>query len=190
MSRRTKVITPVKEHQMVDMQPPSDEFRGFDEARSIMWCYEARSRTYARLSQTDFLANDAVAAVHVENTSRADRVFLAAFDRSGGLLFGDTLYIDDPTQRLDVTPEFDHDFTGMTVAAGSELEEAVERENGWVVNLDALRDYDPLEDRRTTQRAVLLAHLGDMMASGQARGFLFDKHHAAEDPGEADTDAA
>ena len=174
---------------MVDMQPPSDEFRGFDEARSIMWCYEARSRIYARLSETDFLANDAVAAVHVENTSRADRVFLTAFDRSGGLLFGDTLYIDDPTQRLDVTPEFDHDFTGMTVAAGSELEEAVELENGWVVNLDALRDYDPLEDRRTTQRAVLLAHLGDMMASGQARGFLFDKHDAAEDPG-ADTDAA
>lgn len=179
-----------KEYQTVNMQPTSDEFRGFDEARTIMWCYEARARTHARLSETNFLADDAVAAVHVENTSRADRAFLTAFDRSGRLLRGDTLYIDDPSQRLDVTAEFDHDFTRMAVAAGSELEEAVAREDGWVVNLDALRDYDPLEDRRTTQRAVLLAHLGDMMANGQAKGFLLGKHEATEDSDSAEDDAA
>lgn len=169
----------------------SDEFRGFEEARTLMWCYEDRSRTHARLNQTDFLADESVVAVHVENTTRADRVFLSAFDGEGRLLRGDTLYVDYANQRPDVTAEFDHDYTGMAVPDGSELKEAVARENGWVIDMHALREYDPLEDRRTTQRAVLLAHLGDMMANGEARGFLLGKHDAAEDPGDAaDTDAA
>ena len=93
----------------------SDEFRGFEEARTLMWCYEDRARTHALLSQTDFLADESVVAVHVENTSRADRVFLSAFDREGRLLRGDTLYVDYANQRLDVTTEFDHDYTGMVV---------------------------------------------------------------------------
>lgn len=175
---------------MVHMYSASEEFSGFDEARSIMWCHEARARTHARLCRTDFVVDNAIAAVHVENTSRADRVFLSAFDRSGQLVRGDTLYIDDPSQRLDVTPEFDHDFNTMAVPEGSELEEAVAREDGWVVDMDTLREYDPLGDRRTTQRAVLLAHLGDMMANGQAKGFLFGRRETSEETGEAGTDAA
>lgn len=176
---------------MVDMQPTSDEFKGFEDARKIMWCYEARSRTRSRLEETSFLDDTRIMAVHIENTSRADRVFLAAFDYSGDELTGDTLYIDLPTQHLDVTPEFDHDFTGMTVPTGSALEGAIARENGWVIDMAALREYEPIEDKRATQRAVLLAHLSDMMATGQARGFLLGKHEMGDDSGDSrDSDAA
>jgi hypothetical protein len=175
---------------MINMPHSSDEFRGFDEARSIMWCHETRWKVRSRLSQTDFLSDDVVVAVHVENTSRADRIFLSAFDGAGRFMRGDTLYVDDPSQRIDVTPEFDHDFTGMAIPEGSELERVVAREDGWVINMPALRDYDPLEDRRVTQRAVLLAHLGDMMASGQAKGFLFEKRDPAEGGDDAQGDAA
>jgi hypothetical protein len=157
-----------------------DEFRGYFEALRLLSRHEGRARTKARLSQTDFLADGSVVAVHVENTSRADRVFLTGFDREGRLLRGGTLYVDYANQRLDVTAEFDHDYTGMMVPEGSELKEALARENGWIIDMHALREYDPLEDRRTTQRAVLLAHLGDMMASGEARGFLLDQ---SGDPG-------
>ncbi|MFE4834469.1 hypothetical protein ACFRAU_07285 [Arthrobacter sp. NPDC056691] len=179
----------MKEYTMNALQPEasdSDEFPGFEEARTLMWCYEDRARTHARLNQTDLIADESVVAVHVENTSRADRVFLSAFDREGRLLRGDTLYVDDANERLDVTAEFDHDYTGMPVAEGSELKEAIARENGWVVDMHALREYNPGDDRGNTQRAVLVAHLGDMMASGQARGFLLGKDDVAEGPGHAD----
>ncbi|WP_353712326.1 hypothetical protein [Arthrobacter sp. K5] len=159
-----------------------NEFRGYFEALRLLSHHEGRARTHARLSRTDFLADESVVAVHVENTSRADRVFLSAFDRHGRLLRGDTLYVDYANQRLDVTAEFDHDFTGMTVLEGSELKAAVTREDGWVIDMHALREYDLAEDRRATQRAVLLANLGDLMASGQARGFLLGQH---SDPGAA-----
>ncbi|MEU6263703.1 hypothetical protein [Saccharopolyspora shandongensis] len=159
-----------------------NEFRGFDEARTIMWCHEARARVQERLGHTSFLADEAVVAVHVENTSRADRIFLTAYDRDGRLVSADTLYIDEPNQRLDITPEFDHDFTRMRFPAESELEQAIAREDGWVINMEVLRDHDLLADRRATQRAVLLAHLGDMMASGQARGFLLGQAGDSDEP--------
>lgn len=165
---------------MVDIQSSSDEFRGFDEARSIMWCHEARARIHHRLTETPFLVDPAVAAVHVENTSRVDRAHLTAFDRWGARLDADTLFVDDPSQRLDVTPEFDHDFTGMTVAAGSDLAATVAAESGWVIDMRALREYDLADDRRATQRAVFLAHLGDMMNSGQVQGFSLGVADAGE----------
>lgn len=156
---------------MVSMQPASDGFRGFDEARTIMWCHEARARIHTQLDQTAFLADERVHAVHVDDTTRGDRCFLTAFDPAGTRLSADTLYIDDPSQRLDVTPEFDHDFTGMAVPEGSDLRATIAREDGWVIDMAALRAYDPLEDRRATQRAVFLAHMGDMVTTGQVRGF-------------------
>ncbi|GAB3245289.1 hypothetical protein [Arthrobacter pigmenti] len=156
----------------MSIETPYDEFRGFEEARTLMWCHEARTLAHQRLESTAFLDDMAVAAVNVENTSRADRVVLTTFDQAGRQLGGETLYVDEPGQHLDVTPEFDHDFTSMQVPQGSELEQAIACEDGWVIDMEALRLYDPLADRRATQRAVLLAHLADMMASGQARGFL------------------
>ncbi|WP_030894284.1 hypothetical protein [Streptomyces sp. NRRL F-5053] len=170
--------------------PGSDEFRGFDEARKIMWCYEARNRVYERLGETSFITDKTVAAVHVENTSRVDRVSLTAFNDDGRSVGADTLYVDDPSQSLDVTPEFDHDYTGMKVATGSELEQAIGGEDGWVINMRALRAYNQLADRRATQRAVLLAHLSDMMANGQARGFFLGDDNDRDEPDEPDSEAA
>ncbi|WP_284982407.1 hypothetical protein [Arthrobacter sp. efr-133-TYG-118] len=158
---------------MVNSDSVTSEFQGFNEARRIIWCHEIRARVIERLELTSFLTDVAIAAVHVDNTSRADRVYLTAFDAAGRQLRGDTLYIDEPGQHLDIAPEFDHDFTNMAVMPGSELEAAINREYGWVINMQALRAYDLIADRRATQRAVLLAHLPDLMNRGEARGFLF-----------------
>ncbi|BAS11865.1 hypothetical protein AHiyo8_01680 [Arthrobacter sp. Hiyo8] len=167
---------------MVNSDSIADEFKGFNDARRIMWCHEIRARVIERLELTSFLTDVAIAAVHVDNTSRADRVYLTAFDAAGRQLRGDTLYIDEPGQHLDIAPEFDHDFTNMAVTPGSDLEATVNREYGWVINMQALRAYDLIADRRTTQRAVLLAHLPDLMNRGEARGFLF----GPSDSGNAD----
>ncbi|WP_284574748.1 hypothetical protein [Streptomyces sp. 2P-4] len=158
----------------------SGEFEGFNEARRIMWCYEARARVSERFEETSFLADANVAAVHVDNTTRADRVFLVAFDEAGRQVGVDTLYVDGPNQHLDVASEFDHDFTGMDVVLDSQLDQAISRENGWVVNLKVLREYEPLADRRATQRAVFLVHLQDMMKNGEVRGFLFGRGESDE----------
>lgn len=149
----------------------NDGFRGFREAERLMSHHRSRARAHERLASTKFLGDDRVASVHAENTSRADRVFLIAFDADGEQIGADTVYVDDPSQRLDVAAEFDHDFTGMPVPEGSELASAIAREDGWVIDLSALRRYDPLEDRRATRRAMVLAHLADMVNDGSARGF-------------------
>ncbi|QWF85708.1 hypothetical protein [Amycolatopsis sp. CA-230715] len=162
----------------------SGRARGFDDARTIMWCYEARVRVHERLGETSFLADETVASVHVQNTRRADRVELRAFDPAGMPVGGDVLYVDRLNQRLDVAPEFDHDYTGMAVPEGSELDQAIAREDGWVINMRALREYDPVVDRKATQRAVFLAHLGDMMQDDQVRGFLLESDSGGDEPGE------
>lgn len=158
---------------MTPMQPAPDEFEGFDEARRLLWCHETRTRVLTQLEQTSFLEADSLVSVHVDNTTRADRVFLTAFNADGRQVGCDTLYIDTPDQRMDIAPEFDHDFTQMTVATNSELEDLIAKETGWVIDLTELRAYDVVADRHATQRKMFLAHLGDMMNSGQAKGFLF-----------------
>lgn len=167
-------------------QPPeagdSSGFLGFEKARRIMWCYEARARVHRRFLETSFLTEDSVAAVHVDNTTRADRVFLTAYDADGALLSGDILYVDDPRQPMDVVPEFDHDYTNLKVAQDSDLGAAVDREFGWVVNMRALRSYDNEIDRQLTQRAVVLSHLPDMLHRGDATGFIVGALGEADEP--------
>lgn len=174
---------------MVNLQPTSDEFRGFDKARTILWCHEARVRIHLGLSHTAFLDDESAASVHVDHTNRGDRCSLTAFDADGARIGGETFYVDDPSQRLDVTPEFDHDFTDMEVPEGSELAAAIAREDGWVIDLGELRRYDPLGDRRATQRSVFLAHMGDMVAGGQIRGFSLPSS-SDEEPGEGSGSSA
>lgn len=162
---------------MAAMRPRHGEdddscLRGFFRAMRIMFCHQARTRVHERLEITSFPDDGRIAAVHVDNTTRADRVFLTAFDRDGRRIGSDTLYVDDPAQRLDVVPEFDSDFTSMGIVHGSDLAAAVARADGWVVDMSALRRYDPSQDRRSTQRAVFMEHLADMMASGQIDAFL------------------
>ncbi|WP_394941151.1 hypothetical protein [Psychromicrobium sp. YIM B11713] len=167
---------------MVNSDSIADEFKGFNEARRIMWCHEMRARVIDRLELTSFLTDFSIAAVHVDNTSRADRIYLTAFDSGGRQLRGDMLYIDEPSEHLDIAPEFDHDFTNLAVTLGSDLEAVINREYGWVINMRTLRAYDLTADRHATQRAVLLAHLPDLMNRGEARGFLF----GPSDSGNAD----
>ncbi|PUB32504.1 hypothetical protein C8K30_1011030 [Promicromonospora sp. AC04] len=171
------------------LHPPEahdcDEFRGFDEARRILWCHEARARVRERLELTTYLLDAGVAAVYVDNFTRADRDVLAAFDADGRQVSTDTLYVDEPEQRLEVAVEFDHDFTGLMVPAGSQLAQAVAREDGWIIDMSVLRDYDLVADRRAAQRAMFMAHLQDMMKTGQARGFLI-----GWEDGRGDADAA
>ncbi|MFK0244552.1 hypothetical protein ACIQUM_07625 [Amycolatopsis azurea] len=124
------------------------------------------------MATTSFITDGAVAAVHVAGTVRSDRVVLVAFDHEGALIGRDTIAISQPSHGLDVAIEFDHDFTGMTVAGASDLEKAIAQADGWVIDMRALRGYRPFDDRRETQRSVFLAHLGDMVSSGQARGLL------------------
>lgn len=148
------------------------EFEGFDKARCLMWCHETRARVFKRLELTSFIVDTSVEAVHVDNTTRGDRVFLTAFDDEGRRVSADTLPVVEPCDHLAVAAEFDHDYTEMPVTPGSELEEVVACEDGWVVNMEAVRDYDVVADRRATQKAVVLAHLPDLMQSGEARGFV------------------
>lgn len=159
-----------------------DTFDGFEEARRLMACYNARVRTSTRLGMTDFVDDPGIAAVHVDNISRADRVYLLAFDHTGTEVRGDTLYTDEPGQHLDLTPEFDHELTAMPVPAHSQLAAVAATEDGWIINLAELRRYDLGRDRRETQRAVLLAHLGDMLATGDARGFLLGGLTGPDEP--------
>lgn len=155
--------------------PDADEFVGFNEARRIMWCHEVRSRTFTRMTETTFIANPRVSSVHVDNTARTDRIFLSAFDHDGVQVGSEILFVDDPTQQIDITPEFDHDFTQLVVRPGSQLADAVNQCNGWVINMEALRAYDLELDRRTTQREVFMAHLPDLMSAGQVREFSIGK---------------
>lgn len=176
---------------MVDIQPVTDDVPGFAEARRLMACYEARQRTRGRLAETDFIDDKTVTAVHVDNISRADRSFLTAFNQEGREVSAFTLYNDEPDQHLDFTPEFDHDLTRLTIPGGSELDALATAENGWIVDMTTLRRYDAVADRRATQRAVVLAHLVDMLGTGDARGFLLETFLSPDgEDGPDESDAA
>ncbi|WP_219152269.1 hypothetical protein [Amycolatopsis sp. TNS106] len=188
-ARHPRHHTPIPDAQR---DPPASEqsgehsadaegFHGFEEAREIMWRYEVRARVNQHVASTSFMDDGAVAAVHVDTTAHPDRAVLTAFDHDGARVGGDVVHLVEPQQRLDIAPEFDHDFTGMNVPEGSALGEAIARENGWVIDMRALRVYEPRHDRRRTQRAVFLAHLGDMMNSGQVRSFLSEREHGTRD---------
>lgn len=156
-----------------------DDFAGFDHAEQLLFCHAARARTRCRLEQTPFLADGRVIAVHLDNTSRADRIYVSAFDAAGALIDGDVLYIDHPGDELPVTPEFDHDFTGLEVPVGSDLEHLAQRDTGWIANLDTVREYDFADDRKGCQRQVFLAHLGDLLARNEAQGFIMSDEDAS-----------
>lgn len=150
----------------MDYQRDLAGLSGFEKARRIMWCHELRARVHERLAQTSFIDDPEIVAVHVLNSSDADRVILTAFDRSGRRVGQQSLFFHQRGQYLDIAPEFDHDFTGMSVPAASELSAIVGSITGWVINMAPLRAYDVAEDRAATQRELLLAHLPDLVFAG------------------------
>ncbi|WP_245630563.1 hypothetical protein [Granulicoccus phenolivorans] len=155
-----------------DPAPASTGPTGFELARLQLRSFEAREHVRHHLGRTAFAGDARIAAVHVENTARVDRVHLTAFDDAGRAVGHATVYLDVLTERLDLTVEFSHDTTGMTVPPHSDLAHAVARADGWVVDMAALRASRREVDVARTRRAALLALIGDLLGSGEARGFL------------------
>lgn len=146
---------------------------GLDEARHALRCHDARAHVRTTIeTQTVLLEVEEIALVHVDDVSRADRVNLTAYDAHGRHVGGDTVYNDDQ-RGLPLVPEMSAYYTGVDVPAGSDLAEA--GEDGWVLNMNVLRDYDAGIDRLRTQRTMVLAHLQDLVCQGQARGFILDQ---------------
>lgn len=144
------------------------EYPGFTTARNLMHCYESRALVAAHLRPTVLFTDPNVATVHIDNTSRLDRCILTGYDRSGGIVRADTIYLDLVEHRLDVVAEFDHGFNKVTVPEESDLGDHLRMENGWVVCMDAVRSYNPMEDSRQTLRKIVLAGLPDLIAHGDA----------------------
>lgn len=136
-----------------------------------MWCHEIRACVHKQLQTTTFCDDGRVTTVHVDNVSSHDHVRLTAYDRHGRRLRSESLPVHGVIDRLHVAPEFDHDFTDYEVPVDSELAEVVERATGWVINMQSLRDYDLVADRRVVQRTVTLANLADMTSNGEAHSF-------------------
>ena len=151
-------------------QSSPDKSDGFDGARRALWGWEARVHAYEVLAKAVFAEDPRIEFIYVDDWSRADRMDLTAFDASGAKIGGDTVYNDDG-RGLPVTYEFSINASGREIPKASDLAHA--SENGWVIDMAALRAYDPVADRRQTQRSVVLANLSDLIASGDVRHFLF-----------------
>lgn len=143
---------------------------GFDQAQRSLHCHESRVAAHRLLTQTAFLDVESIAFVHVETTDHPGRVRLTAFDAEGAWVCGDTVR-HDGDQPMAIVPELSHYYTGLEVPRDSELDQ--HQDQGWIVNMSIMRDYDEADDRRRTQRAMVLAHLKDMMCQDDARFFLF-----------------
>lgn len=140
-----------------------EDISGFDRARTILARHDARTLIYEMLVATDFLDMSAITFVHVDNTSRADRMTLTGCDALGNRLATDVHYDDDNT-GLWIVPEFSLYYSGTTPVPTSELDTL--SQDGWIIDLSIMRQHDVDSDRRTTQRAIMLALLGDMIADG------------------------
>lgn len=146
---------------------------GLDEARHALRCHDARAHIREAIeSQTVLLEVEEIALVHVDDFSRTDRVNLTAYDSDGKRIGGDTVY-DDDQSGMPLVPEMSAYYTGVEIPAGSDLSEV--GEDGWVLNMSALRCYDLDADRLRTQRTMVVAHLQDLVCQGQARGFILDQ---------------
>lgn len=149
---------------------PIDEPAGFTHAAHLLFCHTARRLVHQRIhDETVFFDDASVSAVHVDTSFRLDRHALTAFDAAGRQIGADTLWVDDPTQWLAITPEFDHDRTGMCVPKASALAELIAAETGWVIDMQVLRGHDRLADCLRLEHQVVLAYLGDLSQAGMAR---------------------
>lgn len=158
--------------------PTSDNFTGFDQTRHALHSHEARVHVYLTMANSIYFIDERVAFVHVDNTSRLDRMLLTAFDDAGSQLGSDVIYNDDG-RGLDEVPEFSPRLTGLMVSTDSALGRLTE--DGWVIDMEALCSYDILADRKSTQRTMALALLSDMIVDGEARCLLFGSDLSGSD---------
>lgn len=139
---------------------------GFDRARTLVARYDARVLVYEVLSDTSFLDDSRIAFVHVDNTTRADRMTLTGCDALGSRVATDVHY-DDFGRGMQVVPEFSLYCSGAQLVPTSDLDTL--SPDGWIVDLSLVRGYDQSADRSTIQRASMMEHLKDMVADGSVR---------------------
>lgn len=161
-----------------DLDPTA--FEGYDSARRLMFDHEDCTRTITLMQSTDLFDDLGVASVHVGAGTRADRIQLTGFDVIGRIIDHAVLYIDDPSQQLGICPRFDHAFTRMHVVEGSALAARILADEGWIIDMEALRDYDVVMERRTTERAMFIALAKDMVRGGQLKTLFMGIDGSAE----------
>lgn len=144
-------------------RPTPESLPGFERARGLMHGYTHRAALHHLLGRTALLDDPAVRAVHVRAVAKS--LVLTGFDAEGQ----ECRYATVPAGPIPSVPEFDQGVTGMPIRAGSMLASTIVARSGWVVDMVALRGYNPLVDRQTTQKAVLEAHMQDLSSSGEGR---------------------
>lgn len=137
---------------------------GFEEARVALRSHEARVRAHELLHQLFTLDDERIAAIHVDTSCWPERIVLTAFEAGDNQGRAETLSDDDGRDLEAVAAFRDHRVT-------SELD-------GWVIDMKAVRTYDASRDRHQTQRAMMLAHLGDLIAAGEVDVFNFGSSSA------------
>lgn len=148
-----------------------DNYRGLNETRRLLDSYDKRVSLYAQLKAVGLFHDLFVRSVHVDNSQRADRCELTAYNFKGSVIRACTVFRDEPAEELVLVPEFSSMFTNMTVQPDSELAEMVDKD-GWIIDMMALRTYDPVTDRQATQREIFLSIFPDVMQLGMVRGFM------------------
>lgn len=129
------------------------------------------------LEGTEVWTDRAVTAILVDPRDRADELMLRCYSRCGNHCYNEPVPLFAPgSQALTWTsiPEFDHDFTGMSVPTRSALHAALDTEitPAWVADLTVLRMYSVEAEIRRTERQLLLVQLEAAMQSGQARPMI------------------
>lgn len=147
-----------------------DSLTGFEEARYALQRHDSRQHVLYKLNESGLLADPQVHRVHVDHTSRLDRAQLTGFDREGRRVASVVAY-NDENKILADCPDFQDTYGIQQANAGSDL--AAASVDGWLIDITALAAYDPEADTRKTQRAMVLAHLRDMVGSGEASCLIF-----------------
>lgn len=158
-----------------DANNSDPQSHGFHHAKMLMTGHNARVRTHhAFEAHTSALNDFTMMAAYVHLERRFDRAEITFFDHTGAIASADTMYFDDFTERLEITPDFDHVYTNMEIPENSDLAQLSVSYPNWLVDLNKLRQYKPAHDLRRTRRRMFLSLAKDLVLSGEitASGFL------------------
>lgn len=146
---------------------------GFDAAREHIRRFDARVGLYRQVMDAEGIHDPSVAFLHADIGTKPGTLVLGGYTAHGDLIAADTVFadVDDGvfvTEPVDAFQLSHHN-------ARNDAERAIIDRflSGWVIDMRAIRSYDLHDDRMQTQRACLLAHLGDLAADGQIRTLLF-----------------
>lgn len=146
---------------------------GFEAVRSELRAHDARVRARRWLAQASLLDDVKTVVVHVNNAGPTDQIRLTAYDADGRFTGGHTVH-GDHGEGFDPIDEFRLQ-APASFPPGCDFDKA--SPDGWMVDLALIRAYDEAADRQATERRILLALLGGLVAAGQLRHVLFDDDH-------------